>query len=234
MLFLNTTLRNGEQYTNFFLPGIGRAGFLLSPRVNSSISFASLGRNPRPRGLIDDEVTSFSICQAAHRFPVDCYRDSIRVRLFRLEFPEQRMEDVPGLARLTELMDIWQRNLTGRCALFHSPEEGTILSLSSDSRLHLGSPRGYSHLELGFGVTLPTDVKQNPTGVTFRASMLDKQEHATPFWSQHLIPTQDKGKHLVRLELGTNEISNVLIETIPDNTNLVRAISPYWYRIHFE
>jgi hypothetical protein len=234
MLFLNTTLRDGEQYTNSFLPGMGRAGFLLSPRVNSSISFASLGRNPRPSGLIGDEVTSFSICQAAHRFPVDCYHDSIRVRLFRLEFPEQRMEDVPGLARLAELMDVWQKNLTNRCALFHSPDAGTILSLSSDSRLCLGSPGGYSHLELGFGISPPTDDQQNPTGVTFRASTLDKHEHATPFWSQHINPAQDKGKHLVSLDLGTNEISNVLIETIPDETNSVRAISPYWYRIHFE
>jgi hypothetical protein len=235
MLFLKTTLRNGEQNTNDFLPGIARAGFLLSPRVNDSVWFAALGCHPWPRGMIDNEVASFSISPAKDRFPVDCYQDSVRVRLFRLEFPTQRLEDMPELGRLAELKDIWQRKETGQGMLVQSLNEGSILSVPPDSHIRLGSPAGYSRLQLGFGLSLFNKDKNVP-GITFRASTLDKQERATPLWSQHIDPKHgdDNGKQLVNLDLGTNEISNVLLETIPDGTNSLRMISPYWHQIHFE
>jgi hypothetical protein len=235
MLFLKTTLRNGKQYTNDFLPGIARAGFLLSPRVDDSVWFAALGCDPWPRGIIDNQVTSFSLYPATNRSPVDCYQDSVRVRLFRLEFPAQSSEKVPALARLAELKYVWQRKISGEGWLVYLPEEGSILSVPPDSHIQLEAPEGNSHLKLGFGISLIGNDKDVP-GVTFRASTLDKQARATPLWSQHidLKRREDKGKQMVSLDLGTNEISNVLIETIPDGTNSRPKIAPYWYQIHFE
>ena len=235
MLFLKTTLRNGEQTTNDFLPSIARAGFLLSPRVDDSVWFAALGANPWPRGMMDNEITSFTIYPARHRFPVDCYQDSMRVRLFRLEFPTQPLKNLPAVNRLAELEDIWQRKIAGHGKLVYSPDDGSILSVPPNSHIRLGVPEKYSHLKLGFGLSLFNKDKNVP-GVTFRASTLDKQGRATSLWSQYIDPKRgdDNRKQVASLDLGTNQISNVLIETIPDGTNSLRKISPYWYQIHFE
>jgi hypothetical protein len=237
MLFLKTTLRNGKTQTNDFLANIARAGFLLSPRVNESVWFAALGSASWPSGLIDNEVTSFSIFPSTNGFPVDCYQDSVRVRLFHLEFPPQQFKDLPAFRRLAELNGVRQRNPLGDALPACWPDEGSILCVSPDSHLRIGSPEGHSHLQLGFGLSL-FDKEKNVPGVTFRASTLDPQNRATPLWSQHIDPkSRDNcSKQLVNLDLGTNEISNVLIETVSDSTaaHSHPARTPYWYQIHFE
>ena len=108
------------------------------------------------------------------------------------------------------------------------------MAADTDEREYL-APKECAHLKLGFGVSLfSTD--QTMTGVTFRASTLDKNERPTTLWSQHLNPRHGAAddKQEVSLDLGTNEIANVLIETIPDSTNSLRKMAPYWSQIHFE
>jgi hypothetical protein len=235
MVFLATTLRNGDLHTNSFLPGLGRAGFLLSPRVDESVWFAALGCTPWPRGLIGNEVTSFCIYPVANRFPVDCYKASVRVRLFRLEFPPERLENVLGLNRLTELYEIWRRNSAVKgVLLIDSADDGSFLSVPADSQIRLGAPEGFSHLNLGFGLSLDND--RNVPGITFRASALDKQQRRTTLWSRHIDSKggDDRSRQTVSVDLGTNEISDVIIETIPDITNAAAKLAPYWYQIHFK
>jgi hypothetical protein len=235
MLFLKTKLRNGQQHTEEFLPGVGRSGFVLSPRIAESVWFASLNCNPWPRGMTANEVTSFVINSDTNQLPVDCYRDSVRIRLFSLDLPTKKLEDVPGLARLADLKDVRQRNSDKQGKLVHWPEEGSILCVNPNSQIQLGSPGNHSHLELGFGFSVPKKDKNMP-GMTFRASALNDKSEATALWSKHVDPANDEPncKQTVSLDLGTNEISNVLIETIPDGTNSMAKISPYWYQIHFE
>jgi len=205
--------------------------------MKCSVWFASLGTSSWPSGLIDNEVTSFSVFQSTNGFPVHCYQDSVRVRLFHLEFPAQQFKNMPAFRRLAELSGIRQRNPRGEATPACWPDEGSVLCVPPNSHIRIGSPEGHSHLQLGFGLSLFDKLKNVP-GVTFRASTLDKQDRATPLWSRHIDPNHrdDRSKQLVSLDLGTNEISNVLIETISDSAaaNSHAARTPYWYQIHFE
>ena len=235
LLFLKTTLRNGETKTNDFLPNIARAGFLLSPRVDESVWFAALSSDPWPQGLIDNEVTSFSIFPTTNGFPVDCYQKSLRVRFFHLEYPRQNMENVPDFSRLAELKKVRERIPEKEAKLVSWPKEGSILCVNADSHIRIGPPEGRAHLKLGFGLSL-LNKDNNTPGLTFRASALNQQQQATPLWSLHIEPNQgeDVSNQLVDLDLGTNEISNVLIETIPDRNVSPPVLAPYWNQIHFE
>lgn len=238
VLSLLTTVRSGQQYTNRLVPEMARDGFILSPFVEDGASFAALASTPWPDRLIASEVTACSIVPAGTFPPIGCYKNAIRIRLYRLDYPRQDLEVAPGFNQTMELKDITQSaSFFQQAQLLYVPDAGSALGVPCYSTILIKRPKGSTGLQLSFGLQLP-EKKQITNGVTFCASVLNaQQKKGASLWSRHLNPaliSTDRGKQQATVELGSNEISRILLQTIPDITVTNDAICPYWAEIHFE
>lgn len=100
-LLLRVQTRDGAAYEHRFLPGMARAGFLLSPRIADRRAFVSLASGNGNRDLEGAAVLRFTITgilgpQKTRRF----YRPDFTVRLFRLEIAPRSPSKATGARTL--------------------------------------------------------------------------------------------------------------------------------------
>ena len=238
VLSLQTTLRSGQLRTNRFVPEMARSGFVLSPFVDGCPEFAALASAERPQRLTGDEVKSFSIIPEEKLRPVKCYRDSIRVRLYRLDFPKQDLAGVTGYNHVIALKDAADRAVwIQKAQLLYLPQEGSVLGVPASSRMIFDRPKEARRLRIGFGMYVPEGT-ENSNGITFRVSGLAGQNQPLPLWSRRINPVlvpADRGKQEAIVDLGGGGISSLFLETAPDTTAGADEIfRPYWFEIRFE
>lgn len=232
-LLLETTHADGKSHAHRFVPGIARAGFVLSPFVKDCTSFATLQSSNWPAELKLDAVTAFSIAPTDGAHQVASYRNTIHVRLYQLDFPRTNLDDVTGFRQAIDLKeDIRKIKTLRQVRLKYIPDQGSVLGGLPTSAILLDRPQSASRLQLSFGLSGQT---LGTNSITFRASTLINKQQAILLWSQHLNP-QDKTKQQATIDLGNHDIANVLLETIPDraDADLTDAPLPYWSQLRFE
>ena len=84
-IMLAVTLADGRTGKFRLIPGMARAGFLLSPFIGDGDSFARLASPKSSSLLAGPEVKSLAIFVADGTGPSACYVGSIKLRLYRLE-----------------------------------------------------------------------------------------------------------------------------------------------------
>lgn len=235
LLQIKTVLHSGQQWTNRFVPAMARGGFLLSPYVEDWFGFVTLVSTQRPAEPTANEVAEFSIVPAGGFLPLNCYRNSIQVRLYQLDFPGQDLLEVKGFEQVLGLREaINQARSIHRVQLIHLPEAGSVLAVTPDTELVFDRPQNAQHLHMGFGVHVPEGT-QNTNGITFLVSGINEQNQKVLLWSRHINPAlvpDDRGKQEAFVDVSSSEISSVRLETEPDAG--VHEISrPYWFEIRF-
>lgn len=77
-----------DQQSDFrLIPGMARNGFLLSPFVDNEKSFALLASHDGLNALANLEITSLTIFAATSSGMTFCYKPSIRLRFYHLDYP---------------------------------------------------------------------------------------------------------------------------------------------------
>ncbi len=82
---LAITLVNGRTYNFRLIPGIARAGFLVSPFIGDTKAFAQLAAGNSSGALAELEVTALAVLVGDATGPGPFYEAPIRVRFYRLE-----------------------------------------------------------------------------------------------------------------------------------------------------
>ena len=233
VLTLKTTLANGQQNTNRFVPAMARAGFVLSPFVRDCSSFAALASTNWPNELAENAVTRFSIVPEGDATTAKGYRDAIHVTLFRLDYPRQDLEAVAGYHQMIQLKEDSRRITRLRTGnLIYLPGEDSVLAVSPRSAILLSRPKDSTRLRVGFG--LFSGGQQTTNSVTFRVSGSEGGPEGMLLWSHRLEPSSisgDRGKQEMIIELNNPKMSQILLETLPDTEG---ALHPYWFEMHFE
>ncbi len=98
ILMLNVTLRDGRQYGFRLIPGMARSGFLLSPVIGDTTSFAALASTDWQARLTGMEVISMTISAFTQSGSTICYQSPIQLRFYRLDFPRQDIHGAAGTA----------------------------------------------------------------------------------------------------------------------------------------
>ena len=234
LLQINTLLRSGHEWTNRFVPATARAGFLLSPFVIDWLAFVELASTQRPAELAGDEVAAFSIVPTGNFPPVNCYRNSIRVRLYQLDFPRQDFANVRGYIEAITLNRLAFRQ---KAQLVYLPEEGSIMAVPAESQIAFNRPEGVRHLRIGFGMYAP-DGTQNTNGMTFGVLGVTKENQGIALWRRRINPVLvpgDRGRQEAVVDLGESGVSSVVLETVPDGTTRGDEVfRPYWFEIRAE
>jgi hypothetical protein len=232
-LSLVTTLRNGQVRTNRFVPQMAHAGFVLSPFVKDCTSFATIASADWPSDLAQDAVTAFRIIPTDGHLPVSGYLNSILIRLYQLDFPRQNLEEVPGFHQVTELKEEIRRiKSVQNEKLTYLPDGGSVLAATGNSTVLFSRPPGASRLRLGFG--LHSNDSKNTNAVTFVAVGANERGQATLLWSRHLDANSAPGKQDATVEIGSEEISRIALQTVSDHAGTNETCVPYWYQFRFE
>ncbi len=90
-LRLMVSLRDGRQIYYRMVPGMARGGFLLSPLIGDKAEFVSLASTDGWRDLSGLEVTAMTISAATKSGATICYESTIKLRLYRLDYPRQNL-----------------------------------------------------------------------------------------------------------------------------------------------
>ncbi len=80
------TLSDGRTGHLRLVPGMARAGFLISPFIEDTKSFVRLAQHDKPNEPAGPEVTSLSVFVVGGTGHGACYADPIKIRLYRLKF----------------------------------------------------------------------------------------------------------------------------------------------------
>jgi hypothetical protein len=72
------------------VPGMVRAGFLLSPYVADNASFLALARGDEP-GLAGKALVAMTLFESDRSGLKCCYQPQIKIRFYRLDFPKQEI-----------------------------------------------------------------------------------------------------------------------------------------------
>ncbi len=91
LLVLVVSLNDGERLYFNLVPGMARAGFLLSPLISQTDSFASLASDGGGHELAGLQVTSATILPATQTGSLPDYQSPVRWRLYHLDFPLQKI-----------------------------------------------------------------------------------------------------------------------------------------------
>jgi hypothetical protein len=92
-LMLTVFLHNGRQENFRLIPGMARSGFLLSPLVDSEKSFARLASHDGLNALANMEITSVIVSAATESGSTLCYQSPIKLRFYRLDYPQQDLNN---------------------------------------------------------------------------------------------------------------------------------------------
>jgi hypothetical protein len=87
VLWMTTTLKDGRSRRFRIVPAIARGGFLISPLVESTESFAFLSATDSAAAMADLEVASISL-PAVSKSTTRCYQSPFQLRLYRLSISD--------------------------------------------------------------------------------------------------------------------------------------------------
>ena len=233
LLALNTTLRNGQQHSSRFIPEMAKSGFILSPYVTDSGSFVDLASEHPGPASADHDLVSFNIVPMSDSASTD-FRSPFRIRLFRLDYPRQNVENVAGYQQVEQLkQDLHRADIDGPGQMLYLAGAGSVLATTAT--IALDRPQGSTHLRIGYGIDLRGN-HQNTGGITFGAFALDAQQKAIPLWTRHIDPRApgDQGNQETIVELGNLASSRILLNTVSDPGQTNESFHPYWSQLHFE
>ena len=88
ILWLKVRAPRGEAAFRL-IPGMARAGFLLSPAVTDFSEFSALAATGWQRQLASNEVARITVTVGNESRTTICYEPEMRLSLFRLDFPRE-------------------------------------------------------------------------------------------------------------------------------------------------
>jgi len=91
ILLADVQLADGSEHFSRLIPGIIRAGFLLSPYIEHNSSFLALARGDEA-ALSPKAVLKMTILESGHSGSYFCYQPQINIRFYRLDFPAQDIQ----------------------------------------------------------------------------------------------------------------------------------------------
>jgi hypothetical protein len=237
MLALNTTLRNGQQHANRFVPAMARSGFILSPYIADCNAFAALASDHSPLGSSGDEVASFNIASITKSSLAPYYKSPIHIRLYRLDYPRQNLDKAGGYLQVVQLKEaLAHAALKGPGQWLYVPEAGSVVATPPGTAILLDRPKNSKHLQVRFGLH-PRGGRESTNGITFAAYVLNAQQQATPIWNRHIAPgttPNDRGEQKASVDLANSESPQVVLITIPDSSGATETLCPYWSEMRFE
>ena len=86
VLLMRTTLKDGRSRPFRIVPAMARSGFLISPVIESTKSFALLSATRSTAATADFEVASIILFADTKSTTTGCYQSPMRMRLYRLSF----------------------------------------------------------------------------------------------------------------------------------------------------
>jgi hypothetical protein len=241
-LWLNVSVRDGRRLAKRIVPAMAKSGFLLSPLVEDSATFASLAAAVWPGDLAGNEVTRLSITAAGGSSPAAYYRSPMSVRFYRLDYPGQDVGSVTGFQQVAQL----KRALRGAQVLqadrppqvIYRPETGTILDVPRRSAILIRLPQGAQHLNLRFGIRSGDGTSPPATGgIVFQVSFVNAQGQPVKVWSQRIDPTtrtDGQGTQESTIDLQKIQSRALVLETLPVENRTSDTTTAYWSDIDFE
>ncbi len=243
ILLLDVSTRGEPRpFRKRLVPGMARSGFLLSPLVEGCTSFAMLAATDASSNLADDEVTSFKIFTADGSSAGTYYHEPVRLRLYRLEYPKQDLEDITGFRQSTQLEKILRHlrllHADVMPQMVFAPGEGTVLEVTPGSQFLVSVPKGATQLKIGFGIrgkgmSGPRDAGE----IVFRVLAVDRQRQRHLLWSRQLDPAAqetDREKQEAQVELGGPGTSGIVLQTLPAAKDGGTGTRSYWSEIDFQ
>jgi hypothetical protein len=91
VLMADAKLADGSVQRCRLIPGITRAGFLLSPYIADNASFIALARRDE-KALAGKEVVSMTVFEGKEPHSTFCYQPGMTIRFYRLDFPAQDVQ----------------------------------------------------------------------------------------------------------------------------------------------
>jgi hypothetical protein len=92
LLWLTVLLKNGAQHRFRLVPGQAAGGFLLSPLIADTKSFAALAGVDWRQDLAGLEVEAMTISADTDSGSTSCYQSPMAVRFYQLEYPLQAIK----------------------------------------------------------------------------------------------------------------------------------------------
>jgi hypothetical protein len=242
ILSLAVSLRDGRQLRQRLVPGMARSGFLLSPLIEDCAGFALLTSVDGTQELAGSKVTSLSIAGAGESSPTAGYRDAVRIRFYRLEFPRQDLEPATGFRQLVNLQKTLRRaewrQTDDPPQLIYAPAIGSVLAVAPDSSIRVPVPAPLKRLKLGFGIYRSGEAAQSPANqVVFQVSSLDEHGQPVSLWSRRLDAVNceaDRGPQQALIDLSACQQTNVMLETLRGDSMPTDGNLNYWSAINFE
>jgi hypothetical protein len=224
------------------VPGMARSGFLLSPLVEGCISFASFASTDAPSHLADYEITSLRIIAADGASAATCYRNPVRVHLYRFEYPKQNLADVTGFQQSTRLEKALRHSrllyAMGMPQIIYDPGAGTVLDVPQDSEIAFAIPAGATHLKLGFGVRGRENSGFPEAGrKVFQVLTVNRQGQAHLLWSRQLDPARqkaDQAKQETTVEIDGSGLSGIVLQSFSVIGDDGAILDGYWSEIDFQ
>jgi hypothetical protein len=104
VLMADVELADHSEKRRRMVPGIARAGFLLSPYVSSNESFLALAKGDEA-GLAGKALVAMTLFESGRAGWPFCYQPQIKIRYYRLDFPAQDIkfqvpQNLPGDGRI--------------------------------------------------------------------------------------------------------------------------------------
>ncbi len=94
LLTLNVVRRDGRQLRYRLVPGMVRAGFLLSPVVDNIHAFGLLASHDTQRQLAGQDVIALAITAETPTGTTTLYQSPMHLQFFRLNFPRQDLDEI--------------------------------------------------------------------------------------------------------------------------------------------
>jgi len=236
LLLLGARLADGTVTSWRLIPGMAAGGFLLSPVVENTGEFAALATGGGEPARSGREIVSLKVAVAGTPGNAADYRPSWRLRLYRLDFPRQDPETVPGLRALR---DLTRATATAKLLRAEDPvqlayvaDEGTVLLAPPNMALLMPVPGLAQKLDVGFGISGPP-----PSGpVTFRISALRHPDDLQTVWLRTLDPggdPADRGRQHAAIDLSFWPNAHLIFETL-SSAPKKEAIPAYWSAFDFK
>jgi hypothetical protein len=91
-LMLKVSLSGGQKFYYHLIPGMARSGFLLSPLIQDTKAFVALASSGGWNTNLDVTSVAISFATPSHSTPF--YQSPMHLRLYRLDFPRQDLNNV--------------------------------------------------------------------------------------------------------------------------------------------
>jgi hypothetical protein len=242
ILWLSVLTRGGGRLRYRLVPGMARSGFLLSPVVRDAVAFGELAADGGRLDLADQQADSLSLTADTGSGSTACYRPTVRLHLYRLEYPGQDLSKLVAFSTMKNL-----RRMAGRALSLHAdyppglvylPQCGSVLRVAPDSAIQWSVEGRPKRLKLGFGILAPGGAPLQATnGVIFRVSAVGGQGELVPLWSQRLDSLSGgfaQARQEAVIDLGRAQSSELILETLLSGAKQTHGPECYWSAIELE